>query len=252
MSEQGEGGYGDGGYGDGGYGAGATGADAFAADEGIDQHYLGAPQGDGLDRIHARMDEMTAQQQAIVEALQSGYEDDDYDDEDGEQPTVEELAAQYGVSPEELLALSEQYEEGEQQQEPDIFELIDRSVDRHAQAIDAEHAVLDRDEDFADLRESIPILQDEQTARAIVNRAQDLAEAWDPQIIQTPAFVDLIELVAKAVVGDRAVGREQRAGIPRLQLESAQGAEQRTPPPPDSEYWGDKIVQAAQRLRPQI
>jgi hypothetical protein len=176
MSEQGDGGYGDGSYSDGGYGAGATGADAFAGDEGVDPHYLGAPQGDDLDRIHARMDKMTAQQQAIVEALQTGYgddyEDDDYDyDEDGEQPTVEELAAQYGVSPEELLALSEQGEQGEQ---------------------------------------------------------------------------------PKAVVGDRAVGREQPAGIPRLQLESAQGAEQRTPPPPDSEYWGDKIVQAAQRLRPQI
>ena len=197
---------------------------------------------------------MTAQQQAIVAALQTGYgdgyEDDDYDD--GEQPTVEELAAQYGISPEELLALSEQYEQGEQDEQPDIFDLIDRSVDRHAQAIDAQHALLDRDEDFAELREAIPILQDEQIARAVVNRATDLAEAWDPSIIETPAFVDLIELVAKAVVGDRAVGREQPAGIPRLQLESAQGAEQRTPPPADSDYWGDKIVQAAQRLRPQI
>ena len=168
MSEQG-----DGSYSDGGYGAGATGADAFAADEGVDQNYLGAPQGDGLDRIHARMDEMTAQQQAIVEALQTGYgdgyEDDDYDD--GEQPTVEELAAQYGVSPEELLALSEQYEQGEQDEQPDIFDLIDRSVDRHVQAIDAQHALLDRDEDFADLREAMPILQDEQIARAVVNRA---------------------------------------------------------------------------------
>ena len=57
---------------------------------------------------------MTAQQQAIVEALQTGYvdgyeDDDEYDyDDDGEQPTVEELAAHFGVSPDELLALSEQ------------------------------------------------------------------------------------------------------------------------------------------------
>jgi hypothetical protein len=248
MSEQGDGG--DGGYGDGGYGAGATGADALAADAGVDQNYL-APQDDGLGRIHERMDEMTAQQQAIVEALQTGYGDDYEDDEDyddGEQPTVEELAAQYGVSPEELLALSEQ----QQQEEPDIFDLIDRSVDRHVQAVDAEHAVLDRDEDFADLREAMPVLQDEQIARAVVNRATDLAEAWDPSIVETPAFVDLIELVAKAVVGDRAVGREQPAGIPRVQLESGQGAAQPSAQPSDSDVWGDRILAAAQRLRPRI
>src|SRR3954452_23731785 len=130
MSEQGDGGYGD----------GATGADAFAADEGVDHHYLRAPQDDRLGGVHERRDEMTAQQQAIVEALQSGYgggyeDEDGYDyEEDGEQPTVEELAAQYGVSPEELLALSEQYEQGEQGEQPDIFDLIDRSVDRHTQA----------------------------------------------------------------------------------------------------------------------
>ena len=103
-------------------------------DEGVDQNYLGAPQDDGLGRIHERMDEMTAQQQAIVEALQTGdgygYEDDD-DYEDGEQPTVEELAAQYGVSPEELVALSEQYAQAVQERVLGIdglYVTIDRAI----------------------------------------------------------------------------------------------------------------------------
>ena len=64
--------------------------------------------------------------------------------------------------------------------------------------------------------------------------------------------MDLIKLVAQAAIGDRAVGAEQPAGIPRVQLESAQGAEQRTPPPTGDEYWSNRIVAAAQKLRPQI
>ena len=86
----------------------------------------------------------------------------------------------------------------------------------------------------------MPILQDEPTARAIVNRAYDLAEALGPaSIVEGPAIVDLVELVAKAAIGDRAVGREQPAGIPRVQLESAQGAAQPAAQPTGEDYWGE-------------
>lgn len=239
------------------YGNGATGADAFGDSDGVDANYLAAPQSlDGLDRIHARMDEMTAQQQAIVEALQApGFDypdgDDEYggrgDDEDG--PTVEELAAELGVEPEDILAVSEA-------QDSHIIDVIRGAVDRHLsareQAEDAEEALEDRDLDFEELRDSLPILQDEQACRAIVNRAVALAENWDPRIIDTPAMVGLIELVAKAAIGDRMVGSEQPAGIPRVHLESAQGAAQPPAQPTGDEYWGSRIVAAAQRLRPQI
>ena len=110
---------------------------------------------------------MSEQQRAIVEALQTPYDEyedgDDYEYEDGDlEQTVEDIAAALGVSPEEVLALAEQ-------QEPDILDLIDRSVDRRFAAEDAEEAIEERDFDFQELRDRMPILQDEQATRAIVN-----------------------------------------------------------------------------------
>ena len=165
---------------------------------GVDGGFLGEPerQGDGsshgLDRIYERMEQMSAQQQAIVDALSVPEEIED-DEIDWENLDDEELAEALGVTPDELAEALAEYREAEEYGEADeyvpardVFELINDSIDARMADADAERAEEQRDEDFEDLRERLPLLQHEPTARAIVEQAVQLAESYDPRLIGGP------------------------------------------------------------------
>ena len=209
---------------------------------------------DDLGPIYDRMDLLAQQNQALVEAFQQaaagydadadGYDDDEYDDE--------------ALSPEERAELDELDDEDDGEPS-DVFDLIDHSVQRHlgdaAASLSAERAHEEREQAFDDLRDAMPLLQDETVALPIVARAQELANAWDPSLIGRPEFVELIRLVTLAAIGGRAT-REQSAQQSmqrRIELESASGGGQlssdRGPSEPD---WGARVVQAAERLRARV
>jgi hypothetical protein len=238
---------------------------------GVDGNYMAAPeQGGGavaqpdFNRLYERMDQMSAQQQMLVDAL--SYAPDE--DLDYEGMSSQELAEALGLSPEELAQAEaegdfdpdvddwedvshlEPYIQARGQQ--DILNLVESSVDRRLAEVDAQQDVEIRDVDFDTLRDQMPILQDEQTARAVIDQALQIASAWDPGVIETPQFVGLIELIAKSHIADRAINGERPAQPPQVQLESAHGSGRMTAPKQDASYWGDRILDAAHRLRPGI
>jgi hypothetical protein len=144
-----------------------------------------------------------------------------------------------------------------------VDRLADQIFERQQEARDSREAFIEREDAFDELRASMPLLQDDATAYDIVHEALALAEAWgEPELVETPAFVDLVRLVALASVADGA-GRPQPEPAPappaglyeprgEVQLEAANGAIPQADGRDEGAVWGDRIVQAAQRLRPQV
>lgn len=238
-----------------------------------------------LGPIHERMDQLGHEQRALVDAFQSAaaeYDEDDLNGRVGDdgmiELTDEEAAALAQLSPDDLAALglspedfvgldaadAELGDELDQldalyENNPDIFDLIDRSVQSRVAAAearrDAETALEDREDAFEDLRERLPLLQHEPTARRIVARAQELAGGWDPNLIERPEFVHLIELVALASIAQRATAEQdaQQAAQRQIQIESAAGGGGLgNDDGPTTIDWGKRVVEAAERIRPQI
>lgn len=185
---------------------------------------------DGLEAIRARMDEMATQQQQLVELFQPPEEEEGeldestfYDDEgaltdDGARALIGELVA----------------EQVTQQLAP------------------REQAAAQRERDFAfdDLRSEYPELRDDKVAGEAINVALKWANEHAPSLIDTAAFVDLVE---QAYVGSKyreRVSAEEPATQGRhVVLESASGAGS----PEEQEVdWGDRILKAAERLRPDL
>jgi len=192
------------------------------------------------------MDELRDQQAELVERLGNGY--DDYGSDDGydEDPSDEDWEG-LGIDPAEL-----EQAEGDGGEGVDIFDLIDRSIDSRLADVEAEQLFEQREDDFDDLRDEYPLLQHEPTARAIVNRAAELANNWNPAVIERPEFVSLIELVTKAAMADRAVAEQRPGEQPRVQLEAATGAGQhdRQPQRRPRARHGRSVPQAAAARRP--
>ena len=146
----------------------------------------------------------------------------------------------------------------------------DYIVDRIAGEIDARRladedaraAFLDREDMFDALRAELPVLQDEQTAANVVHQARALAEQWgEPELIDRPEFVDLIRLVALAqVAGDgeqlqpRPAHRSRPPACTRENVRSTPPAAlpRRATAATSPEIWGDRMLAAAQRMRPDI
>jgi hypothetical protein len=210
------------------------------------------PAPDWLGPIQQRMDELGMTTAQIAQALELDG-DDGQDELDWDNLTDAELGA--ALAPELGDELDEGYEEGDAEgDEPDEVErLADAIEQRFRSHEDARDAFEEREDAFDELRESLPILQNEQIARRVVGRARDLATSWDPSLIEKPAFVGLVELVALASIAEQVREREAAHVEPRpVQLEAASGAVPQPDRRDESEKWGDRIVQAARALRPQI
>lgn len=181
-----------------------------------------------FERIYARMDELGTQQQQIAEQLGAAFaepeEEPDYYDETGEltEEGVRSVVADY---------VREQLEE----------QLAPRE---RAAAIES------RDGEWEALKESYPELANREVANAVIGDAMRWANANNPDLIDTPQFVDVIEWVYRARKYDESVASQEEQPTSRVVLESATGAARsKGPTEPD---WGERIVKAAERLRPQI
>jgi hypothetical protein len=117
---------------------------------------------------------------------------------------------------------------------------------------DAARMVDEREDAFEALREEIPALQDDKLAARLVRDAAAYLESNGQQaLIDTPMFVDLIEDRYKRELYEARVSEERDGESGReVVLESASGASQ--PTGKKEQDWGDRIVKAAQSLRPQI
>lgn len=105
---------------------------------------------------------------------------------------------------------------------------------------------------FDELRERLPDLADDAYSTQIVREvAADLQAQGHEAIINTPMFVDLIEQRHKALKFDEQAASMAEQAPQRVVLEAGGGAsaQQRAQPQED---WGERIVKAAERLRPQI
>lgn len=155
-------------------------------DERLD-HRFSSP--DGLDRLYARMEEMSRQAHsqvanAGVPGAEDGYEDDygtgyEYGDEDaGDGDVLDEL-------------------------DQVLSDAVDRRLDATEAAQEAETLVTERDAGFEELRDRLPMLQDGDAAQAIINRAIDLCEGWGREdMVGTPELVRVIEMVALASLSE--------------------------------------------------
>jgi hypothetical protein len=187
-------------------------------------------QPDGLDRIYERMEEMSVQQRQMAEQLGQ----------------VAEVAAPPEEEPEFYDETGELTEDGVRAVVDDyVREQVDaRLAPREAQAL-----VEQRDDEWEGLKESTPELADPKYAQEVIAHAVAWANAHNPDLIDRPEFVDVIEWVHKVRKYDESAAAQTPAGR-GVVLESAAGAAQPSGQP--EEDWGDRIVKAAERLRPQI
>lgn len=235
---------------------GADGGDGFGEPESAAE----APP--WLGPIQERMDELsqsTSQIAQQVADLQGGY--DEYSDDELEQlDGYGQFLREHG---DELEDIAGEYDDEYGYDEPDILDQLsdrmDRAIERREAAADAETAVEDRDQAFEDLRESMPLLQHDETARALIDRATRRAVRLcrqlgrDPSdLIESPDFVKIIEAETLAQIGRQARSRERErgSGEREIVLESAAGAG--APQRKNEPDWGDRIVKAAERLHPKI
>jgi hypothetical protein len=185
-------------------------------------------QPDGLDRIYERMEEMSAQQRQMAEQFS-------------------ELAA----PPEEEAP--EFYDETGELTEDGVRAVVDdyvqQQVDARLAPREAQALTDKRDDEWEALKESTPELDDPKYAQEVIAQAVAWANAHNPDLIDRPEFVDVIEWVHKVRKYDESAAAQTPAGR-GVVLESAAGAAQPSGQP--EEDWGARIVAAAEKLRPQI
>jgi hypothetical protein len=181
------------------------------------------------DRLYSRMDQMATQQQEMasqMSALLTPEEQEEepyYYDDEGE---ITEEGAQ---------AL--------------IRDLVSTQVQQALAPHESARLVRQRDDAYEDLKEQYPELADEKVGGSVLQAAIGWANKHNPDLIDKPEFVDLIEWVYKAEF--RTPEAPEQEAQRRVELESAGGAGGRGRKQPEVD-WGDRIVKAAERLRPQI
>jgi hypothetical protein len=188
-----------------------------------------APPGqpDGLDRIYERMEEMTAQQRQMAEQFA-------------------ELVAPPEEEPELYDDSGELTEEGAWAA---LQEAVSQQVDQRLAPLQAQALETERNQAWEDLKDDVPELGDAKYAREVIDQAVAWANAHNPDLIDRPEFVDVVEWIHKVRKYDESAAAQTPAGR-GVVLESAAGAAQPSGQP--EEDWGDRIVKAAERLRPQI
>jgi hypothetical protein len=187
------------------------------------------PQTQGLDRLYERMDSMAAQQRQFMESVTQQL-----------QPPEEEEEVEFYTDTGELS------EDGARAV---LQDLVTEQLEARLAPREAAQAVRERDEAYEMLKDEYPDLQNPEVAQAVLQRSVQWAHAHNPALIDHPGFVEVIEAFYKAEKFDE-LHAAQAAEQPRsVVLESASGVRQQAKPDTD---WGDRIVKAAERLKPQI
>jgi hypothetical protein len=185
-----------------------------------------APSSDGLDRLYARMDEMAAQNRQMADDLtqlrqppEAEEEEVDYYDEQG------------GLTEDGARAL--------------ISDLVREQIDTHMAPREQARMVEQRDDAYEALKDEYPELQDEKTAKPILDRAVKWAIGVDERIIERPEFVDVIESFYKAAKFEELRGQQEEHQPRPVVLEGAGGAGRTTRGPQEPD-WQKRVIDAGQ------
>jgi hypothetical protein len=187
-----------------------------------------------LGPIQQRMEEQAEQMAQMNDAISGLYYGDD-DDDDDEEPV------EYDSDEDAEAAAARKF----------VGDEVESRVEARFAKEKAERALDERNALFAELQNEIPALQDPKYARELVTAAaQKLKDHGLDAAINTPYIVEVIEDMhnLKAGLEDRA-GQEGQAPEKDVVLESGSGA---APQQQEEEDWGDRIVKAAEALRPTI
>jgi hypothetical protein len=172
---------------------------------------------------------------------------------------AEQLAELYGApeeEPEEEFSDGDLYDDDGELTPEGAQKLIDQRVDERLEARlskrDAARALEEREDAFDALREEVPALQDDKLAARLVRETAEWCQrSGNERLINTPEFVDLVEdRYYRESYHERAAAEREDREDREVVLESASGASQ--PSSKKEPDWGDRIVKAAQRLRPDI
>lgn len=193
-----------------------------------------------LGAINTRMDELRDQNASIVERLESNqqqqpeyefdenedFDEDDFLDDDGNYTPEGARKALQGV--------------------------VDERLQGEFAKRDAVVALEQREDAFEALREEIPELQDDKTAARLVREtAEWCARTGNGHIIDRPEFVELLEdRFVREQYHERVNAERESEPEREVMLESAAGAG--APSGKKEPDWGERIVKAAESLRPQI
>jgi hypothetical protein len=184
-----------------------------------------APSSDGLERIFARMDEMSTQQRQIADELTQLRQPPEE-----EEPEVDFYDEQGGLTEDGARAL--------------IADLVREQVEGQLAPREQARMVETRDDAFEALKEEYPDLQDEKVAKPILDRAVRWAMSVDEKLIERPEFVDVIEQFYKAAKFEE-LRAQQEAEQPRpVVLEGAGGAARTTRGPQEPD-WQKRVIDAA-------
>lgn len=187
------------------------------------------PQTGGLDRLAERMEAMGREQRQFMESISQQLA-----------PPEDE---------EEVEFYTDEGELSEDGARAILQGLVEEQLEARLAPREAARLVNERDGAYEDLKDEYPDLLDPQIAERVLNRSVQWAHAHNPALIDRPEFVDVIEAFYKADKFDE-LRAAQAAEQPRpVVLESASGARGQTQPGTD---WGERIVKAAERLKPQI
>ena len=132
-----------------------------------------------------------------------------------------------------------------------VNDYVNEQIEARLAPREAQRMIEQRDEEWEALKESVPEFADAKYSQEVIAQAAAWANAHNPGLIERPEFVDVIEWVHKVRKYDESAAAQSPAGGQGVVLESAQGAAQPTKGSDDVD-WSDRIVKAAERLRPQI
>jgi hypothetical protein len=184
------------------------------------------------DRLNARLDEFAQQQQSQYEQLLSRFEQPEAEYDDDPYPLSEE---------------DDGYEDQEAQRILD--QMVNERVQQALTPYQKQQNIDRRDTAYERMVDQFPQMQDKDFASDIVQKAAEFAQQINPEFVDSPGFVDLIETFYKAHVADSRAQQETPAGGRRdVQLESGGGAA----PADRDEDMEDRIIKAAQSASPRI
>lgn len=185
-------------------------------------------QPEGLDRIYERMDQLAAQQQEIAEQFGTVFappeEELEYYDDDGEM-TEEGVRAVVG-------------------------DYVREQVEAQLAPREAQALIVARDDEWEALKSNYPELEDRAIAQEVIADAVRWANAHNPNLIDRPEFVDVIEWAYRSRKFDEHAEAQASASPQGVVLESASGARQDVKG--QQVDWQKRVMQAAESDAPRI
>lgn len=187
------------------------------------------------DRLNDRIAEITGRlpdlvSEAVAQSMSQWQESQAPDDEDDPEDEFD------------LDPGDEGYEEQALRQF--LTEQIEQGVEKRIAPFQQQQQLDKRNDAYHSLTQELTELQDPKVAAEYVHAAEDLAQRINPQIVNTPEFVELIELVYTRAKAQERAKQETPADGRTTPLESQGGAAPRE----DAEELDDRLSKKAQSL----